>query len=257
MAGEPNSRGKAVLRRRPLAVRTAGKYSVHEVNGPYTADKTYLFRLAPFAGRRLIPRKSSLAAMTEHKISDNLAWIFRALSVAVGIEAGRPRPPCPTPPAHAPAWMTARVRAGICRRRGSTRSFDQAPANIPIACSVNTRWNPSPTGCPPTAPLRRSGAVCILKHPSRYARIETERLHARSRMETRRTGKPEFQRLLNERPESSLTPREILGIPAVRTPASLNCAPPPWPTANTRSPSPPPPTHLAPATQTRHAPRGN
>ena len=92
------------------AVRTAaGKYSVHEVNGPYTADKTLLVSPRAFCRSPFDPKEIFIGGHdSSNKISDNLAWIFpRPYPSPLGSRPVRPRPPCPTPPRACPAWMTA------------------------------------------------------------------------------------------------------------------------------------------------------
>ena len=100
MAGKPELawKGSRFYGGALYALRTAaGKYSVHEVNGPYTADKTLLVSPRAFCRSPFNPKEIFIGGHdSSNKISDNLAWIFRApLSVAVGIEAGSTAPTLP------------------------------------------------------------------------------------------------------------------------------------------------------------------
>ena len=107
MAGKPELawKGSRFYGGALYAVRTtAGKYSVHEVNGPYTADKTLLVSPRAFCRSPFNPEIFIGGHDSSNKISDNLAWIFRApYPSPLGSRPVRPRPPCPTPPRACPA----------------------------------------------------------------------------------------------------------------------------------------------------------
>ena len=108
MAGKPELawKGSRFYGGALYAVRTtAGKYSVHEVNGPYTADKTLLVSPRAFCRSPFNPRKSSLAAMTRAIKSPITSPGFsaRPYPSPLGSRPVRPRPPCPTPPRACPA----------------------------------------------------------------------------------------------------------------------------------------------------------
>ena len=201
------------------AVRTAaGKYSVHEVNGPYTADKTLLVSPRAFCRSPFNPKEIFIGGHdSSNKISDNLAWIFRApLSVAVGIEAGSPATTLPDTAPRMPRvddgpvyelriYAAAEDRLGhlIKRFREHTDRLFRKHKMEPVAY-----WLPTDG----TAKEKRR-FVYILKHPSRYAAYRNWNAFTHDPEWKRGVlEKPEFQRLLNERPESMfLTPQEIPG----------------------------------------------
>ena len=201
------------------AVRTAaGKYSVHEVNGPYTADKTLLVSPRAFCRSPFNPKEIFIGGHdSSNKISDNLAWIFRApLSVAVGIEAGSPATTLPDSAPRMPRvddgpvyelriYAAAEDRLGhlIKRFREHTDRLFRKHKMEPVAY-----WLPTDG----TAKEKRR-FVYILKHSSRYAAYRNWNAFTHDPEWKRGVlEKPEFQRLLNERPESMfLTPQEIPG----------------------------------------------
>ena len=221
MAGKPELawKGSRFYGGALYAVRTtAGKYSVHEVNGPYTADKTLLVSPRAFCRSPFNPREIFIGGHdSSNKISDNLAWIFRApLSVAVGIEAGSPAPTLPDSAPRMPRvdegpvyelriYAAAEDRLGhlIKRFREHTDRLFRKHKMEPVAY-----WLPTDG----TAKEKRR-FVYILKHPSRYAAYRNWNAFTHDPEWKRGVlEKPEFQRLLNERPESMfLTPQEIPG----------------------------------------------
>ena len=100
MAGKPELRwkGSRFYGGALFALRTAaGKYTVHEVNGPYAPGKTLLVSPRAFCRSPFDPKEIFIGGHdSSNKISDNLAWIFRApLSVALGVEKGEPAPTLP------------------------------------------------------------------------------------------------------------------------------------------------------------------
>ena len=221
MAGKPELawKGSRFYGGALYAVRTAaGKYSVHEVNGPYTADKTLLVSPRAFCRSPFNPKEIFIGGHdSSNKISDNLAWIFRApLSVAVGIEAGSPAPTLPDSAPRMPRvddgpvyelriYAAAEDRLGhlIKRFREHTDRLFRKHKMEPVAY-----WLPTDG----TAKEKRR-FVYILKHPSRYAAYQNWNAFTHDPEWKRGVlEKPEFQRLLSERPESIfLTPQDILG----------------------------------------------
>ena len=200
------------------AVRTAaGKYSVHEVNGPYTADKTLLVSPRAFCRSPFNPTEIFIGGHdSSNKISDNLAWIFRApLSIAVGIEAGSTAPTLPDTAPRMPRvddgpvyelriYAAAEDRLGhlIKRFREHTDRLFRKHKMEPVAY-----WLPTDG----TAKEKRR-FVYILKHPSRYAAYRNWNAFTHDPEWKRGVlEQPEFQRLLSGRPESVfLTPNKFL-----------------------------------------------
>ena len=220
MAGKPELawKGSRFYGGALYAVRTAaGKYSVHEVNGPYTADKTLLVSPRAFCRSPFNPKEIFIGGHdSSNKISDNLAWIFRApLSVAVGIEAGSTAPTLPDSAPRMPRvddgpvyelriYAAAEDRLGhlIKRFREHTDRLFRKHKMEPVAY-----WLPTDG----TAKEKRR-FVYILKHPSRYAAYRNWNAFTHDPEWKRGVlEQPEFQRLLSGRPESVfLTPNKFL-----------------------------------------------
>ena len=211
MAGKPELawKGSRFYGGALYAVRTAaGKYSVHEVNGPYTADKTLLVSPRAFCRSPFNPKEIFIGGHdSSNKISDNLAWIFRApLSVAVGIETGSSASTLPDSAPRMPRvddgpvyelriYAAAEDRLGhlIARFREHTDRLFRKHKMEPVAY-----WLPTDG----TAKEKRR-FVYILKHPSRYAAYQNWNAFTHDPEWKRGVlEKPEFQRLLSERPES-------------------------------------------------------
>ena len=181
---------------------------MHEVNGPYTADKTLLVSPRAFCRSPFNPKEIFIGGHdSSNKISDNLAWIFRApLSVAVGIEAGSPATTLPDSAPRMPRvddgpvyelriYAAAEDRLGhlIARFREHTDRLFRKHKMEPVAY-----WLPTDG----TAKEKRR-FVYILKHPSRYAAYQNWNAFTHDPEWKRGVlEKPEFQRLLSERPES-------------------------------------------------------
>ena len=211
MAGKPELawKGSRFYGGALYAVRTAaGKYSVHEVNGPYTADKTLLVSPRAFCRSPFNPKEIFIGGHdSSNKISDNLAWIFRApLSIAVGIETGSSASTLPDAAPRMPRvddgpvyelriYAAAEDRLGhlIARFREHTDRLFRKHKMEPVAY-----WLPTDG----TAKEKRR-FVYILKHPSRYAAYQNWNAFTHDPEWKRGVlEKPEFQRLLSERPES-------------------------------------------------------
>ena len=199
------------------AVRTAaGKYSAHEVNGPYKKGKTLLISPRAFCRSPFDPKKIFIGGHdSSNKISDNLAWIFSApLTAAIGTEKAGAAPRLPERSSPMPRvdagpvyelriYAAAEDRLGhlIKRFREHTDRLFRKHKMEPIGY-----WLPTDG----TAKEKRR-FVYILKHPSRYAAYKNwngfthDPEWKRSVLE-----QPEFQRLLSERPESIfLTPKQF------------------------------------------------
>ena len=199
------------------AVRTAaGKYSVQEVNGPFNKDKTLLVSPRAFCRSPFDPKEIFIGGHdSSNKISDNLAWIFRApLSVAVGAKKDESAPRLPDRSPRMPRvdvgpifelriYAAAEDRLGhlIKRFREHTDRLFRKHKMEPIAY-----WLPTDG----TAKEKRR-FVYILKHPSRYAAYKNWNGFTHDPEWKRGVlEQPEFQRLLSKRPESIfLTPKQF------------------------------------------------
>ena len=200
------------------AVRTAtGKYSVQEVNGPYKKGKTLLVSPRAFCRSPFDPKEIFIGGHdSSNKISDNLAWIFRApLSAAVGAEKAAPAPLLAERSPRMPRvdvgpvyelriYAAAEDRLGhlIKRFREHTDRLFRKHKMEPIGY-----WLPTDG----TAKEKRR-FVYILKHASRYAAYRNWNAFTHDPEWKRGVlEQPEFQRLLSGRPESIfLTPNKFL-----------------------------------------------
>ena len=200
------------------AVRTAtGKYSVQEVNGPYKKGKTLLVSPRAFCRSPFDPKEIFIGGHdSSNKISDNLAWIFRApLSAAVGAEKAAPAPLLAERSPRMPrvdvgpvyelriyAAAEDRLEHLIKRFREHTDRLFRKHKMEPIGY-----WLPTDG----TAKEKRR-FVYILKHTSRYAAYRNWNAFTHDPEWKRGVlEQPEFQRLLSGRPESIfLTPNKFL-----------------------------------------------
>jgi hypothetical protein len=211
MAGKPELmwKGSRFYGGALFALRTAaGKYTVHEVNGPYAPGKTLLVSPRAFCQSPFDPREIFIGGHdSSNKISDNLAWIFRApLSVALGVEKGEPAPTLPDRSPRMPRvddgpvyelriYAAAEDRLGhlVKRFREHTDRLFQKHKMESIGY-----WIPTDG----TAKEKRR-FVYILKHPSRYAAYKNWNAFTHDPEWKRGVlEQPEFQRLLAERPTS-------------------------------------------------------
>ena len=191
-----------------FAVRTADqKYSVHEVNNPYAPGKTVLvspraFCLSPFGDNQLFIGGHD----SSNKISDNLAWIFKApLAVALGVEKGESAPTLPDQSSRLPGvdkgpifelriYAANENRHGhlIKRFRNHTDRLFKKHKMEPIGY-----WLPIDG-----TPRQRRKFVYLLKHPSRYAAYKNWNAFSNDREWEAVLDQPEFRGLLSERPTS-------------------------------------------------------
>ena len=191
-----------------FAVRTADqKYSVHEVNNPYAPGKTVLvspraFCLSPFGDNQLF----ICGHDSSNKISDNLAWIFKApLAVALGVEKVESAPTLPDqsprlagvdkgPIFELRIYAANENRHGhlINRFRNHTDRLFKKYKMEPIGY-----WLPTDG----TSRQRRK-FVYILKHPSRYEAYKNWAAFSNDHEWETVLDQPEFRGLLSERPTS-------------------------------------------------------
>ena len=196
------------------AVRTADqKYTVHEVNNAYVPGKAILvspraFCLSPFGDNHLFIGGHD----SSNKISDDMAWIFKApLDVALGVKPGRdassPRPASP-PAARLTADPVYELRiysANLGRYPHVIKRFREHTDQL------FKKHGMEPVGywLPVDRKAHKRKFVYILKHPSRYAAFRNWVSFFNDREWDKVTDTPEFQRLLSEKPVSIfMTPND-------------------------------------------------
>lgn len=211
-----NIRGKAQLRWKGSALyagamyavrRGDQSYSVHEVNNAYKPGKQILvsprtFCASPFGdGDLYIGGHDS-----SRKVSDNMAWIFKApLQVALGAKSGAdaaaPRVPTPPEPRllEGPLYELRIYSANQDRFAHLIKRFREHTDRIFRKHGIEPTGYWIPTEGPPKK-LRR--LVYILKHPSRYAAYQNWNHFSNDREWEAVLEKPEFQGLLSEKPTS-------------------------------------------------------
>ena len=201
-------KGSALYAGAMYAIRRAdGSYSVHEVNNAYKPGKQILvsprtFCVSPFGdGDLYIGGHDS-----SRKISDNMAWIFRApLQVALGAKsAGDALPPrAPTPPE--PRLLEGSVyelriyAANEHRFQHLIKRFREHTDRIFKKHGLESVGYWIPTEGPPK---KRRRFVYILTHPSRYAAYVNWNHFSNDREWEAVLDQPEFQGLLAEKPTS-------------------------------------------------------
>ena len=200
-----------------FAVRTKDqKYTVHEVNNAYEPSKHLLvspraFCLSPFGDNHLFIGGHD----SSNKISDDMAWIFKApLDVALGIKPGRDAtPPQPVSPPDArltkgPIYELRIYTANLGRYPHVIKRFREQTDRI------FKKHGLEPVGywLPIDRRKHKRKFVYILKHPSRYAAFKNWVNFFNDREWDKVTDKPEFQRLLSEKPVSVfMTPTDYSG----------------------------------------------
>ena len=200
-------KGSALYGGAMYAVRTSdGKYSVHEVNNHYEPEKALLvsprtFCVSPFGDDQFFIGGHD----SSNKVSDNMAWIFKApLKVALGVttakDALQPRsPPSPEPrlvkgPIYELRVYTANEgRFGhlVKRFREHTDRLFKQHGLEPVGY-----WLPI------DREKHRRKFIYVLKHPSRYAAYQNWTRFVNSRAWQQVLDIPEFQGLLSEKPTS-------------------------------------------------------
>ncbi|MEK6236848.1 MAG: NIPSNAP family protein, partial [Planctomycetales bacterium] len=190
------------------ALRTADqKYTVQEVNNPHSPGKAPLvspraFCLSPFGDDRLFIGGHD----SSNKVSDDMAWIFKApLKVAMGASPGRDATPPrkPAPPAarllKGPVYELRIYQANEGRFQHLIKRFREHTDRIFKKHQMEAvgYWIPTDG----TA-LKKRRFVYVLKHPSRYAAYENWNRFTNDREWQRVLDIPEFQRLLSNKPIS-------------------------------------------------------
>ncbi|MDH3584941.1 MAG: NIPSNAP family protein, partial [Phycisphaerae bacterium] len=190
------------------AIRTARQtYTLGEVNNAYSPGKAVLvspraFCLSPFQDNHLYVGGHD----SSRKISDDMAWIFKApLDVALGVKAGRdaspPRPPTPPAPRllAGPVYELRIYVANEGRFQHLIKRFGEHTDRIfkkhglePVGYWIPTDGRAG----------KRRRFVYILKHPSRYAAYKNWNRFSNDREWQAVLDRPEFQRLLSEKPTS-------------------------------------------------------
>ena len=191
----------------PYAIRSADqKYSLQEVNNGFVQGKTVLttprtFCLSPFGDNEVYIGGHD----SYFRVSDNKAWIYRTpLEVVLGVKAAKDSASVKAPmkpakrltegPVYELRIYTAnkdRLQHMIKRFRTYTDKIFKRHKMEPIGY-----WLPSDGGA------NRRKFIYILKHPSRYAAYQNW-INFSNDNEWKNTvlKKPEFQRLLAEKPE--------------------------------------------------------
>ncbi len=211
-----NIRGKAHLRWKGsalyagamYAIRHADRsYSVHETNNAYRPGKQILvsprtFCPSPFGdGVLYIGGHDS-----SRKVSDNMAWIFKApLQVALGTVQGTDgaTPPAPLPPQHrllqGPVYELRIYDANEHRFAHLIKRFGEHTNRIfrKHALEPMGYWIPTEG-----SPKQRRRFIYILKHSSRYAAYRNWNLFSNDREWQKVLDQPEFQGLLARKPTS-------------------------------------------------------
>jgi hypothetical protein len=190
-----------------FAVRTEDqKYSVHEVNNSYEPGKAILispraFCLSPFGKNTLFVGGHD----SSNKVSDDMSWVFKApLEVALGVKEGLDAPiPKPNPGpekrwTEGPVYELRIYTANEGRHQHLINRFKEHTDRI------FKRRGLEPVGywLPVDAKTFRRMFVYILKHPSRYAAYVNWTNFNNDREWDSVLDKPEFQRLLSQKPES-------------------------------------------------------
>jgi hypothetical protein len=201
-------KGSALYGGALYAMRRADQtYEVREVNNAYAPGKQLLvspraFCLSPFGDKDLYIGGHD----SSRKISDDMAWIFRApLEVVLGLKPGRDaKPPQAATPIGPPlakgpvyelriyAANEGRFGHLIKRFRDHTDRIFKKHGLQPVGY-----WLPTEGPAP-----KRRRFVYILKHPSRYAAFQNWNRFSNDREWEKVRDRPEFQRLLTVRPTS-------------------------------------------------------
>jgi hypothetical protein len=208
--GKPHLRwkGSALYAGAMYAIRHADRsYSVHEVNNAYRPGKRVLvsprtFCLSPFDdGDLYIGGHDS-----SRKISDNMAWIFKApVQVALGIRQGAdsnpPRAPLPPPQRllQGPVYELRIYAANEHRFSHLIQRFREHTDRIFKKHSLEPMGYWIPTEGPPK---KRRRFIYILKHASRYDAYRNWNKFSNDREWRAVLDQPGFQGLLAEKPTS-------------------------------------------------------
>ncbi|MFP6874881.1 MAG: NIPSNAP family protein [Verrucomicrobiales bacterium] len=201
-------KGSALYAGAMYAIRHADRsYSVHEINNAYRPGKQVLvsprtFCLSPFGdGDLYIGGHDS-----SRKVSDNMAWIFKApLQVALGTEPGADgaAPPAPLPPhrrlLEGPVYELRIYAANEHRFAHLIKRFGEHTDRIFRKHALEPMGYWIPTEGPPK---KRRRFIYILKHASRYAAYRNWNQFSNDREWQAVLDQPEFQGLLAEKPTS-------------------------------------------------------
>lgn len=187
--------------------RSATDYRVHEVNNAYRQEKPVLvaprtFCPSPFGDDQIYVGGHDAS----RKISDNMAWIFRApLEVALGHARGADAPSGPPAATPAPRLLAGPIyelriyQANEGRFQDLIKRFREHTDRLFRKHGLESigYWIPTDG-----TPKQRRRFVYILKHPSRYAAYRNWVNFGNDREWQAVLDRPEFQGLLSERPIS-------------------------------------------------------
>jgi hypothetical protein len=201
-------KGSALYAGALFAVRYPDRsYKVREVNNAYAEGKTILvspraFCLSPFGdGQVFIGGHDS-----SRKISDDMAWIFRApLEVALGSRPGMDAQTRPTPPKPAarllegPLYELRIYHASEGRFQHLIKRFREHTDRIFRKHGLHALGYWIPTDGSAKSKRR---FVYLLKHPTRYQAYRNWTSFLNDKEWEKVTDKPEFQRLLSQKPTS-------------------------------------------------------
>ena len=211
-----NIRGKHHLRWQGSALyagamyairRPDQSYTVHEVNNPYRPGKQVLvsprtFCPSPFGDSDLYIAGHD----SSRKLSDDMAWIFRApIEVALGQTRGADAPPPRdrTPPAGrllaGPVYELRIYPANEDRLGHLTKRFREHTGRLFAKHGLEAVGYWVPTEGPPK---KRRRFIYVLKHPSRYAAYQNWTNFTNDREWQKVLEQPEFKGLLSEKPTS-------------------------------------------------------
>jgi hypothetical protein len=219
-------KGSALYAGAMYAIRHPDRsYSVHEVNNSYKQGKQALvsprtFCLSPFGdGDIYIAGHDS-----SRKISDSMAWVFKApLAVALGKVKGQesPPPPPPIPPQphllEGPVYELRIYAANEQRFNHLIKRFREHTDRIFKKHALDPLGYWVPTEGPPK---KRRRFIYILRHDSRYEAFRNWNRFSNNREWQAVLDLPEFKGLLAEKPTSIfMTANDYLAIKPAKVPS--------------------------------------
>ena len=233
-----NILGKHDLRWKPSALyggamyavrRADGSCTTHEVNNAHTPGRTALvapraFCLSPFGDDHIYIGGHDAS----RRISDDMAWIFRApTDVVLGIQSAASAPPSrPAAPLH-PRLLAGPVHELRVYTANENRHGHLVKRFREHTDRIFKRHDMDPLGYwIPTdgTPKQKRKLVYILSHPSRYAAFRNWNRFTTDREWEQVVGRPEFKGLLAGKPLSvhmNTTDVAIAAADAVQQPGGV------------------------------------